>query len=148
ETDSAYTHWYTPAGLFNAMIRPILGYRIKGELWYQGEHNRAEPELYSRLFPEMVSQWRKDWGIGDFPFYYVQLAPYLRAGKKTLDIQDIIPVFREMQAHATNHIENSGIAILTDIGSESTVHPPEKEAVADRYGGGLYGAAPRERRCR
>lgn len=132
EADSAYTNRNTPAGLFNAMIHPILGYGIKGALWYQGEHNRAEPELYSRLFPEMVSQWRKDWGIGDFPFYYVQLAPYLRAGKKTLDIQDIIPVFREMQAHATNHIKNSGIAILTDIGSESTVHPPEKEAVGDR----------------
>lgn len=62
--------------LFNSMIAPIIGYGIKGFIWYQGESNGLEPGLYEKLFPVMVLDWRKQWGSVDLPFYYVQVAPF------------------------------------------------------------------------
>ena len=62
--------------LFNGMIAPLLGYGSRGFIWYQGESNRHEPALYGRLFPVMVADWRRQWGAGELPFYYVQIAPY------------------------------------------------------------------------
>ncbi|MBE3087027.1 MAG: sialate O-acetylesterase, partial [Bacteroidetes bacterium] len=66
----------TPTVLFNAMINPMVGYGIKGAIWYQGESNRNEADKYEQLLPGMVENWRSVWGVGDFPFYYVQIAPY------------------------------------------------------------------------
>ena len=126
----------THAGLFNGMIHPIMGYGIKGAIWYQGEQNRHEPELYLKMFPAMVKQWRKDWAIGDFPFYYVQIAPYISKNKKLsptlLKLQPLVPVLRESQLFAEKKIKNSGMAVLTDIGAENTIHPPDKITVAER----------------
>lgn len=65
-----------PSALFNAMIHPIIGYTFKGAIWYQGESNRREPEKYEKLLPSLISDWRKEMQIGDFPFYYAQIAPY------------------------------------------------------------------------
>jgi sialate O-acetylesterase len=61
--------------LYNGMIAPIAGYGIKGFLWFQGESNRHNPERYEKYFPVMVADWRKAWGLGEIPFYYVQIAP-------------------------------------------------------------------------
>ncbi|MBL7742501.1 MAG: sialate O-acetylesterase, partial [Chitinophagaceae bacterium] len=62
--------------LYNGMIRPITGYTIKGCIWYQGESNNGRPDEYEKLFPAMVSLWRSEWGQGNFPFYFAQIAPY------------------------------------------------------------------------
>ncbi|TZF83005.1 sialate O-acetylesterase [Pedobacter sp. BS3] len=136
EANTAFKDKNEATGLFNGMINPILGYGIKGAIWYQGEQNRNEPELYGRLFPSMVKQWRQDWGIGKFPFYYVQIAPYI-SGTATLSaslkkLEPFVPVLREAQLQAENKIPNSGMAVLTDIGAQNTIHPPDKESVGKR----------------
>ena len=62
--------------LYNGMLSPVVGYGIRGCLWYQGEANVDVPDLYTQLFPSLVNDWRKQWGIGEFPFYYAQIAPF------------------------------------------------------------------------
>jgi sialate O-acetylesterase len=115
-----------PSAIYNAMINPITSYTIKGVLWYQGETNRDEPKLYQQLLPEMVKDWRKQWNIGDFPFYYVQIAPNKYVDKSKSQLQ------REAQLKASEVISNSGMAVLSDIGSEQTIHPPRKKEVTER----------------
>src|SRR5690606_25148729 len=90
-----------------------------------------------RLFPAMVQQWRQDWGIGDFPFYYVQIAPYssLKPNEtkpQALRLDRFSPYLRDYQLRAQDDIPNSGMAVLTDVGSASTIHPPDKETVGKR----------------
>ena len=115
-----------PSAIYNAMIHPITSYTIKGALWYQGETNRDEPKVYQQLFPEMVKDWRKQWNIGDFPFYYVQIAPNKYIDKSNSQY------LREVQLKALDLIPNSGMAVLSDIGSDATIHPPRKKEVAER----------------
>jgi len=115
-----------PSAIFNAMIHPITSYTIKGAIWYQGETNRDEPKLYQKLLPEMVKDWRKQWNIGDFPFYYVQIAPNKYVDKSNSQYQ------REAQLKASEVIPNSGMAVLSDVGSTQTIHPPRKKEVAER----------------
>ena len=116
----------SPSAIFNAMINPITSYTIKGVLWYQGETNRKEPELYQKLFPQMVKDWRSHWNIGDFPFYYVQIAPNNYIDKSSSQY------LREVQLKSLNVIPNSAMAVTSDVGSEVTIHPPKKEEVAER----------------
>lgn len=125
------------AGLYNGMIHPIAGYGIKGAIWYQGEQNRDNPELYSKLFPDMVKQWRMEWGMGNFPFYYAQIAPYLFKRSTNIPeslrkLEPKVPVLREVQLMSEKKIKNSGMAVLMDIGEEKTIHPSDKQSVADR----------------
>ena len=115
-----------PSAIFNAMINPITSYTIKGAIWYQGETNRDEPKIYQKLLPEMVKDWRKQWNIGDFPFYYVQIAPNKYTDKTNSQY------LREAQLKALDIIPNSGMAVLSDIGSTETIHPPRKKEVAER----------------
>ncbi len=61
-----------PGYLYNAMIAPIIPYSIKGVIWYQGGNNTDRPIQYRKLFPLLIPDWRKEWNIGDFPFYYCQ----------------------------------------------------------------------------
>jgi sialate O-acetylesterase len=114
------------------MINPLIPYTIKGVLWYQGESNRHEPEKYKTLFPAMVKDWRKRWGIGDFPFYYVQIAPYIYGNNDVFQTDDNSAFIREAQLQCLDLIPNSGIAITMDIGDENSIHPPKKKEVADR----------------
>lgn len=118
--------------LFNAMIHPLIPYTIKGVLWYQGEGNASQPQRYKKLFPSMVNDWRTRWGIGDFPFYYVQIAPYIYAGKNAFKTNDNTAFMREAQLQCLDLIPNSGMAITMDIGEENFIHPPRKKEVADR----------------
>ncbi len=126
-----------PTALFNSMINPLVPYTIKGVLWYQGESNRKEPENYKKLFPAMVIDWRTRWGIGNFPFYYVQIAPYKYGGNNEYQTVDNSAFIREAQLKCLDLIPNSGIAITMDIGDEYSIHPPKKKEVADRL---LYNA--------
>ena len=121
-----------PTALFNAMINPLTQYAIKGALWYQGESNRMEPENYKKLFPAMVKDWRQQWGIGDFPFYYVQIAPYMYGNNNAFNTFNNTAFIRETQLQCLDLIPNSGIAITMDIGDDYCIHPPKKKEVADR----------------
>lgn len=135
--NQAYEKKGEPTGLYNGMIHPLVGYGIKGVIWYQGEANRSAPSLYAKLFPAMVTQWRQDWKIGDFPFYYVQIAPYSSlkpddTNPQALRLDRFSPYLRDYQLKAQADIPNSGMAVLTDAGSASTIHPPDKETVGRR----------------
>ena len=123
---------HIPTALFNSMIHPLTSFTIKGVLWYQGESNRNEPDNYKKLFPAMVKDWRTRWGIGDFPFYYVQIAPYFYGNNDAFQTVANSAFIREAQMECLDLIPNSGIAITMDIGKERSIHPPEKKEVADR----------------
>ncbi|MCF8362660.1 MAG: DUF1961 family protein [Prolixibacteraceae bacterium] len=127
-----------PSILYNAMIHPLIPYTIKGALWYQGEANRKNYKEYKELFPAMVNNWRSKWGIGNFPFYFVQIAPYnydLR--DHFADINNNSAFMRAAQVECLDLIPNSGIAITTDIGDKNRIHPANKKEVANRL---LYNA--------
>lgn len=126
-----------PTALFNAMINPLMPYKIKGVLWYQGESNYIEPENYKKLFPSMVKDWRERWSIGDFPFYYVQITPFIYGNNNEYQSTRNSAFMREAQLECLDLIPNSGIAITTDIGDKYCIHPPRKKEVADRL---LYNA--------
>lgn len=123
---------HIPTALYNAMIHPLVPYTLKGALWYQGESNRGEPENYKKLFPAMVKDWRSQWNIGDFPFYYVQIAPYMYGDNEVFDTPDNSAFIRETQLQCLDLIPNSGMAVTMDIGDDYCIHPPKKKEVADR----------------
>ncbi len=116
-----------PAVLFNAMINPIVGYSIRGVIWYQGETNRWDPAHYDELLPAFVRDWRDEWDIGEFPFYYAQIAPY---DYKKIEINSAF--LREAQLKASKLIPNSGMACLMDCGERDCIHPANKEAAGNR----------------
>ncbi|MDR0692002.1 MAG: sialate O-acetylesterase [Prevotellaceae bacterium] len=116
----------TPAYLFNAMIYPIIDFGIRGVIWYQGEENRTNPALYRRLFPAMIDNWRALWQQGDFPFYFVQIAPY----KYSATVNTAY--LREAQLDAMRTTNNTGMAVTMDIGEYETIHPGEKITVGKR----------------
>ncbi|MDC1402586.1 DUF1961 family protein [Flavobacteriaceae bacterium] len=126
-----------PTILFNAMINPLIPFTIKGVLWYQGEANRNEPEMYKKFLPAMVKDWRSRWGIGDFPFYFVQIAPYWYKNYDAFASVDNTAFMRVAMEECVELIPNSGIAITTDIGDALRIHPPNKKEVANRL---LYNA--------
>jgi sialate O-acetylesterase len=126
-----------PTVVFNAMINPLISYTIKGVLWYQGEANVSRPEQYKLLFPAMVKDWRARWGIGDFPFYYVQIAPYFYDSTNRIDARNNAAFLREVQMQCLDIIPNAGIAVTMDIGEDHLIHPAHKKEVADRL---LYNA--------
>lgn len=116
-----------PTTLFNGMVAPVTGLNIKGFLWLQGESNRHEPELYERLFPVMVADWRKHWGLGDLAFYYVQIAPYNGTDKTRSG-----PRLREAQLKAAKVIPNCGMISALDVGMENDIHFMDKTTLAQR----------------
>jgi len=98
-------HPHTPGGLYNAMIAPLIPYAIKGAIWYQGESNAGRAYQYRTLFPAMIANWRADWKQGDFPFYFVQIAPF--KGQN--------PEIRQAQMIAMKNTPNTGMVVTTDI---------------------------------
>lgn len=108
--------------LYNAMLHPLINYTMKGVIWYQGESNAEKAFLYRSLFPAMVKNWRSDWNQGDFPFYFVQIAPHKG---QNADI-------REAQLIASKTIPNTGMVVTTDIGNETNIHPIDKQTVGYR----------------
>lgn len=125
--DSAKINSQSATVLFNAMIAPLVGYGIRGSIWYQGETNRNNPDLYEKEMPALVGDWRSKWGIGDFAFYYAQIAPH-DYGKSGLNSAYL----REAQLNALKEIPNSGMATLMDIGEKKCIHPSHKEITGDR----------------
>jgi len=117
----------SPTVLFNAMIHPLVPYTIKGVIWYQGESNVGRAEQYKRLFPIMISDWRKQWGY-DFPFYYVQIAPFLY---NAADQKNQSQKLRNAQRAALK-LTKTGMVVTLDIGKLSTAHPAFKQEVGER----------------
>jgi sialate O-acetylesterase len=116
----------SPTVLYNGMIHPILGYGIRGAIWYQGESNRDEPALYVKMFDAMVREWRNLWGMGEFPFYYCQIAPYFYGGGTNSGY------IREAQAKGMVTTPNTGMAVLMDAQSVYSIHPPKKRDAGER----------------
>lgn len=123
---------HIPTALYNSMIHPLIPFTFKGALWYQGETNRMQPDEYKILFPLMVKDWRTRWGLGDFPFYYVQIAPYWYNDHNVFNTPANSAFIRETQLKCLDLIPNSGMAVTMDIGDEYSIHPPKKKQVADR----------------
>lgn len=120
---------HRPANLYNGCLAPVIGYPIRGVIWYQGESNAGRAYQYRELFPMMINLWRKDWNIGDFPFYWVQLADYLPV--KSEPGESNWAELREAQTMATS-LPKTGQAVIIDLGTGSDIHPPNKEDVASR----------------
>jgi sialate O-acetylesterase len=124
----------TPTTLFNGMLYPIVGYGMRGAIWYQGESNYDRPDQYEQLFPAMVKEWRTLWEAGEFPFYYAQIAPYNYAQLPPYNYGGKYnsAFVRDAQRKALEKIPNTGMAVLVDVGEENFIHPANKEAVGNR----------------
>ncbi|MGV3509648.1 MAG: sialate O-acetylesterase [Sphingobacteriaceae bacterium] len=124
----------TPTTLYNGMLYPITGYGIKGAIFYQGESNYERPDKYEEMFPAMVKEWRSLWKQGDFPFYYVQIAPYNYAQLPPFNYGGKFnsAYLRDAQRKSLSKISNSAMAVVLDIGEENMIHPANKEAGGKR----------------
>lgn len=119
-----------PCVLYNAMIHPLQPYAIKGAIWYQGESNAGRAYQYRTLFPAMIESWRKTWKQGDFPFLFVQLAPF-RAIVSEPQESDWAEL-REAQLMTALNLKNCGMAVITDAGDPKDIHPKKKEPAGAR----------------
>ena len=119
-----------PTLLFNAMLNPLIPYAFRGVIWYQGETNAGRAYQYRKAFPLMITDWRKRWNDGDFPFYFVQLASF-NADNGNSNNGSTWAELREAQAK-TLSLPNTGIAVITDIGDSSNIHPKDKQDVGKR----------------
>jgi len=117
---------HTPSVLYNGMLHPLQKFAIKGAIWYQGESNVNRAMQYRELFPVMISDWRHTWGRGDFPFYFVQLAPYNYGSEFTS------AELREAQFLTLSKLKKTGMAVTLDIGNPDDIHPTNKRDVGRR----------------
>jgi sialate O-acetylesterase len=127
-----------PSGLlYNGMIAPVVPYGIRGAIWYQGESNMHEPVEYRQLFAGLIEGWRDAWGQGDFPFLFVQLAPFYGYPKMHL------ARLWESQLQTVRDVPGTGMAVITDVGHLTDIHPPKKREVGERLAawalGEVYG---------
>lgn len=127
-TDPKLAKQYRATFLYNGMISPLLNYKIKGAIWYQGEANVRNAYDYAELLAAMVKNWRTDFAQGDFPFYFVEIAPYFYNDSKAPNSA----LLREAQLKAQSLIPNSGMASTIDVGEEKCIHPGEKLTAAKR----------------
>jgi sialate O-acetylesterase len=115
--------------LYNGMIAPLIPYAIRGAIWYQGESNIPHAYQYRTLFPAMIRNWRTDWGQGDFPFGFVQLAPFRYGGAND-------PAWWaelcEAQTMTLQSVPHTGMAVTVDIGDVKDIHPKNKQDVGKR----------------
>lgn len=111
-----------PAVLYNAMIAPLVPYAIRGATFYQGENNASRAKQYRTLFPAMIADWRQQWDQGDFPFLFVQIAPF----------QGQPPEIREAQLIAWQNTRNTAMVVTLDVGDAADIHPADKGPVGAR----------------
>lgn len=122
---------HRPAGLYNGMIHPLLPVAIRGAIWYQGESNVPRAYQYRTIFPTMIQSWRDVWKqkgeAEEFPFYFVQIAPYDYRHDPEMGAE-----LWEAQLMAMKNVPNSGMAVTTDIGNLKDIHPTNKQDVGHR----------------
>jgi sialate O-acetylesterase len=118
---------WQPAALFNGMVSPAVDFRIKGVIWYQGESNSGggRANLYEKVLPALIADWRTSWHEGNFPFLFVQIANFKSGPEETW------PIIREAQRR-TLAVANTGMAVTIDIGDPDNVHPSDKQDVGAR----------------
>ncbi len=118
-------HSFKPGYMYNAMIAPVIPFKIAGAIWYQGELNRLAPYTYTKLFSSLIQNWREEWGY-DFPFYFVQIAPF-NYNEKNAGV-----LIREAQLKTFKSVSNTGMVVISDIGDINNIHPPNKQEVGKR----------------
>jgi sialate O-acetylesterase len=119
-----------PGNIHSGVLTPSIGYGIKGAIWYQGESNTGRAYQYRELFPLMIKSWREEWGLGDFPFYWVQLADFMAEKPEPAD--SAWAELREAQTMTMKALPNTGEAVIIDIGEGKDIHPKNKQDVAKR----------------
>lgn len=118
-----------PTSMYYGMLSPLIGYGIKGVIWYQGEGNSGKPKEYQYLFPALINSWRSEWKQGDFPFLYVQLANFNPSVNEPGESR-----WAELQEaqSMTLAIPNTGMAVINDLGEWNDIHPSNKYDVGKR----------------
>lgn len=120
---------WKPGGLFNAMIAPLLNYKSKGVIWYQGESNTDKAEEYGALFPAMIKDWRANWAQNELPFLFVQLANFMEPPEEPQESS--WAMLREAQTKALE-LPNTGMTVAIDVGEWNDIHPLNKKSVGHR----------------
>ena len=119
-----------PTALYNGQLHPLIGYGMRGVIWYQGEDNVTRAGYYADLLSTMIRGWRAEWQQGDFPFYYCQIAPYdyslIQWGQYNS------AYLREQQARVETMVDNCRMAVLMDAGLEYGIHPRKKRQAGER----------------
>ena len=118
-----------PGNIYNGVLKPTIGYGIRGVIWYQGESNAGRAYQYRDLFPLMIKSWRDEWGQGDFSFYWVQLADFLAETPEPKE--SAWAELREAQT-MTMKLPKTGEAVIIDLGEGKDIHPRNKQDVANR----------------
>jgi sialate O-acetylesterase len=136
EPDDPFASPQTPTTLYNGMIHPLVPFAIRGAIWYQGENNRNDGLFYEKKMEALIRGWRTVWQEGDFPFYYVQIAPYYYAYNREApdgDVPDFqrLPLLWEAQTNALR-VPATGMAVITDITELMDIHPRNKKDVGQR----------------
>lgn len=116
-----------PTMLYNGMIHALVGFPIRGAVWYQGESNHSEGMVYFEKKKALINGWRELWGQGDFPFYFVQIAPFQYGNEDPT----ILAEFWEAQAKVLS-LANTGMVVINDIATIKNIHPPNKQEVGRR----------------
>jgi sialate O-acetylesterase len=119
-----------PGNIHCGVLTPSIGYGIKGAIWYQGESNAGRAYQYRALFPFMIKSWRDEWGLGDFPFYWVQLADF--KAEQAAPAESDWAELREAQTMTMKALPATGEAVIIDIGEGKDIHPKNKQDVAKR----------------
>ena len=143
---------HNPSNIYNGVLKSHLGYGIRGAIWYQGESNASRAYQYRDLFPLMISSWRDEWGQGDFPFYWVQLADFRNESEDPGESS--WAELREAQTMTMDKLDNTGEAVIIDTGEGYDIHPKDKQtvgrrlarwALANQYGVNIPCQSPRYR---
>lgn len=113
----------TPTVLYNGMLHPLIGFSMRGVIWYQGEDNVTRYSTYADMLTTMIGGWRSVWEQGDFPFYFCQIAPY---DYKLINYTVNSAFLREQQSKAELMNQNCGMAVLMDVGMDFGIHPRKK----------------------
>ncbi|WP_312902390.1 sialate O-acetylesterase, partial [Chryseobacterium taichungense] len=121
---------WKPTGLYNSMINPLINYKVKGFLWYQGESNTGKPKEYGDLLTTMINDWRSKWQEKDAPFLIVQLANFMEA--KNQPVESNWAELRDQQRKVSLNVPKSGLAVIIDVGEWNDIHPLDKKTVGDR----------------
>ena len=128
ETGASKPNFNMISSLYNGMLSPVVGYGIKGFLWYQGESNVSESARYPRMMQDLISSWREGWKNDRLPFYQVQLAPYVYPSNE-LGMWSNLSWAQQKVAETT---DNCGLVVISDLGDDSNIHPPKKKPVGER----------------
>ncbi|WP_263603267.1 sialate O-acetylesterase [Chryseobacterium sp. PET-29] len=121
---------WKPTGLYNSMINPLINYKVKGFLWYQGESNTGKPKEYGDLLTTMINDWRLKWNEKDAPFLIVQLANFMEA--KNQPVESNWAELRDQQRKVSLNVPQTGLAVIIDVGEWNDIHPLDKKTVGDR----------------